>query len=99
MASEDTGRQLSTIIAILKLANRDQIDAARTSIRSDKVNAAILDAAKRWTGAGKVQTMVSKKTSASRSTITARLGELMALGVLEKQGGGPTTEYRATGLI
>ena len=68
-------------------------------IRADKVNAAILDASAQWVGAGAMQSKVATKTGASTRTIQDRIADLLATGVLDKRGGGPTTEYRASGLI
>jgi Fic family protein len=99
MTNEDISRRLDTIIAILQLAHRDDIESARTTIRSDKVNTAILDSTKFWTPAGKLTSAVKGKTKQSPATINRRITDLIALGVLEKQGGGPSTEYRSTGLI
>jgi hypothetical protein len=98
-SNEDVIAGLDRIAAILKLALRDEIEQSRTQIRSDKVNAAILDAAKRWVGARAMQAKVAAKTKASTRTIQERIAELLVAGVLDKRGGGPTTEYRASGLI
>jgi hypothetical protein len=62
MTNEDIARRLDTIIAILQLAHREEIESARTTIRSDKVKAAILDGAKTWTPAGKLTNAVKAKT-------------------------------------
>jgi Fic family protein len=97
--TEEVNKRLDTIIAILQLAHREQIENARTAIRADKVNAAILDAAKKETPAGKLIAAVKLKTKQSRPTITRRIADLIEEGVLEKSGGGPTTAYRATGLV
>lgn len=99
MATDDEiVRRLDTMIVILKLAYADAIEKARANIRSDKANAAILDASKNWTAAAKVQAAAATAGSA-RSTTSKKVVELIDLGVLEKRGGGNTTEYRATGLI
>ena len=99
MTNEDLADRLDKIIAILQLAHRDEIDNARATIRSDKVNAAILDSSRAWTPAGKLTSVVKSKTNQSGATINRRINELIAMGVLEKQGGGPATQYRASGLI
>ena len=99
MTNEDIARRLDTIIAILQLAHQDEIESARATIRNDKVKAAILDGSKNWTAAGKLTSAVNAKTKQSGATINRRIGELLGVGVLEKQGGGPSTEYRSTGLI
>lgn len=96
--NDDIGRKLDAIAAILKLVHRDELDRARERVRSDKVYAAILDGTKGWTSAAKVQAAAKKKGSA-RSTTSKKIVELIDLGLLEKQGGGSTTEYRSTGLI
>lgn len=99
MTDPSVTRQLDTLIALLKLAHRDDIERARDAIRSDSINAAVLDGAKRWTAAARLKTVVMKKTRAGSTTVGDRIADLIAMGVLEKQGGGPTTEYRSTGLV
>ena len=99
MTNEDVVERLDRITAILQLAHGEAIERARERIRSDKVNAALMDAATQWTGAKKLQTTVATKTKASTRTIQERIGSLLAHGVLEKRGGGPKTEYKASGLI
>ena len=96
---QDVANQVRELVALFKLAHRDEIDRARAAIRSDRVNAAVLDGAKKWTPAGKLRTAVAKKTGVGSTTFNERVAELLAAGVLEKDGGGPTTKYRATGLI
>jgi Fic family protein len=91
--------RLDRIIAVLKLANRDAIEATRNEILSDRVNREILGGTSNWTAAGKLQTAVARKTGASTRTVRDRLADLVSDGLLEKRGGGPTTEYRTTGLI
>ena len=100
MASNDEIlERLDKLVAIQQLAHREALESARVSIRADKVNAAILDATTKLTPAGKVVTDVRKKTGQSPATISRRIAFLMELGVVEKQGGGPATRYRSTGLI
>jgi DNA-binding transcriptional ArsR family regulator len=99
MTNEDIARRLDTIIAILQLANREEIESARSAIRADKVNAAILDATTKEIPAGKLMTTVKTKTKQSPATISRRITALLEQGALEKSGGGRTTAYRATGLV
>lgn len=87
------------VAAILQLAHRDAIENARSAIRADDVNAAILDATTKMTPAGKVTAGVKTKTGQSSATISRRLATLIELGAVEKHGAGPATQYRATGLI
>jgi hypothetical protein len=98
MNNDEIGRKLDAIAAILKLVHHEQLGAARQRIRSDNVYAAILDSTKDWTGAASVQAAAAKK-GAARSTTSRKVVELIELGLLEKQGGGKTIEYRSTSLI
>jgi len=97
--NEDVIERLDRLAAIMQLAPRGQIDASRAAIRADKVNAAILDAAKKLTPAAKLKAAVMKKTNAGASTFSERLAALVEAGLVEKQGGGPASQYKATGLI
>lgn len=96
---EEILARLDKLVAIQQLVHRDALEAARTSIRADSVNAAILDATSRLTPAGKVVSDVKKKTGQSPATINRRIGALMDLGLVERLGGGPATQYRSTGLV
>lgn len=98
-SNDEIAARLDKIAALLQLAHRDAIESARTSIRSDKVNAAILDATTKLTPAGKVVTEVKRKTGQSPATISRRIATLIEQGAVEKHGGGPATQYRSTGLI
>lgn len=99
MATEDDIlARLDKLVAIQQLVHRDALDAARTSIRSDSVNAAILDATTKLTPAGKVISAVKKKTGQSPATVNRRIAGLVELGLVERHGAGPSTQYRATGL-
>lgn len=98
-SNDDIAARLDRIAAILQLAHREAIEGARTSIRSDPVNAAILDATTKLTPAGKVTAEVKRKTGQSPATIARRIATLIEQGAVEKQGAGPATQYRATGLI
>jgi Fic family protein len=91
--------RLDKLVAIQQLVHRDALESARSSIRSDKVNAAILDATVKLTPAGTVVSEVKSKTGQSSATINRRIGTLMELGLVERQGGGPATQYRSTGLV
>jgi Fic family protein len=96
---EEILARLDKLVAIQQLVHREALESARTSIRSDKVNAAILDATSKLTPAGKVLAEVKRKTAQSPATINRRIAALMELGLVERQGGGPATQYRSTGLV
>src|SRR3954462_6347703 len=95
---EEILARLDKLVAIQQLVHRDDLEKARTAIRSDTVNAAILDATSKLTPAGAVVSEVKKKTGQSPATINRRVGLLMDLGLVERRGGGPATQYRSTGL-
>lgn len=97
--NDEVIQRLDRLAAIMQLAYREQIDSARAAIRSDNVNAAILDGAKKVTPAAKLKTSVMKKTNTGSSTFSERVATLIELGLLEKQGAGNTTQYRTTGLV
>lgn len=91
--------RLDKIVAILKLAHRDDIDDARTAIRADKVSAQILDMTADWVAAGKLKTDVISKAKQSQPTVERRIASLVEQGVLECRGAGTASSYRSTGLI
>lgn len=91
--------RLDTLIALHRLTHRDALEAARNDILSDPVNREVLRRASKWVGAGSLQTTVARTTGASTRTVRDRLAELLDQGLLERRGGGPTTEYRSSGLL
>src|SRR5690349_7276838 len=99
MADDEMIKRLDTLIAILRLAHSDKLDAAREVILADKTNKALLGATADWQAAGQLQKAVKEKTGESESTIKRRLSTLVDQGVLERRGSGPQVAYRATGLI
>lgn len=99
MTNEEIGRRLDKIIAILQLAHYETIEASRATLRSDKTNATILGLTTKESPAGKLIQSVKQKTGESESTIKRRIATLVDLGALERSGGGPTTSYKATGLV
>lgn len=98
-AEDEILARLDKLVAIQQLVHRDALESARASIRSDRVNTAILDATAKLIPAGKVVTEVKKKTGQSPATIKRRIVALMELGLVERQGNGPATQYRSTGLV
>jgi Fic family protein len=98
-AEEEILARLDKLVAIQQLVHRDALERARASIRSDKVNTAILDATAKLTPAGNVLNEVRLKTGQSPATINRRISALMDLGLVERHGGGPATQYRSTGLV
>lgn len=97
--TDEVVERLDRLTALMRIAHADAVERTRERIRSDKVNAAILDGAKNWAPAGKLKTTVMRKTGTGATTFRDRVDDLLNGGLLVKRGGGPTTEYKATGLI
>jgi DNA-binding transcriptional ArsR family regulator len=66
---------------------------------SDPVSKAILELSDEWIEAGKLKAAVTKETKVSVPTVSRRLAELSARGILSRAGGGPSVRYRSTGLL
>lgn len=99
MSDTEVIDRLDTLIAITRLAHSDRIEQVRREVRADPINAAILDAASEWTASGSLKNGVAKDVGQSERTVTRRISELVASGLLTQQGAGPATKYRASGLI
>ena len=100
MTNEDVVKRLDTVIALLRLAHRDTLDAALVDIRGDKTNAAVLaQVGSDWVGTTKLQASVAKKSGAATRTVRDRLADLVKVGLIEKRGAGSATEYRAGDLL
>jgi hypothetical protein len=99
MADPNVTKQLDLIISILQLAYDDEIQRARTRIRTDDASRAILDAtANDYVSAGELKRKAARSSGDSERTVSRRIGELVALGALERRPTGQPA-YRATGLI
>ena len=92
--------KLDTIIALLNLVYREQIDQARSEILLDPVSAAILEiTTDQEVDAGELQEKVAAVTSQSKRTIQRRLAALSAQRVIAQLGSGPNVRYRRTDLV
>jgi hypothetical protein len=97
MDNENISVQLDTIIALLKLTNRDKLAAVRGGL--DDVAKALLEATAEPVAVGALKKSVASATSQSEKTVQRRIAELTAMGVLTKNGSGSTATYRSTGLV
>jgi Fic family protein len=97
MESERITGQLDTIIALLKLTNQDKLDAVRD--RLDDVAKALVEATAEPVVVGQLKKNVATATNQSEKTVQRRIGDLVAMGLLAKTGGGSTATYRTTGLL
>jgi hypothetical protein len=92
--------RVDRLTLLLELALAPQLDARRSELRADPVDAAILDAATAdWQPASRLQAAVAKATGKKKRAIQEHISDLLDRGVLRSQGGGPTTEYRSSGVI
>lgn len=99
MDNDAVVERLDRILSLLRVAHADKIGELRNTIRGHAVDAALLDGALDWTPAGDLRRSVAKKADQTERNVNNRIGDLLALGVLEKQGAGRATCYRSTGLI
>lgn len=99
MDDDELAKKLDALITVTKLANWGAIAETRTHVRADLINGAILDASTDWIRSGTMQKAVAKQTKSGTRTVRDRIGSLVTMGALETRGGGPTTEYKACGLI
>lgn len=99
MSDADIVRRLDRMVGVLMLVHRDELERARGEIRSDKVNAAILDRAGSEVAAGTLKEAVKKRAKASSATVDRRLSALVEMGALERTGAGSHVKYRVTGLV
>lgn len=100
MEGDEVVRRLDRIAAILELAFREPIEAAREQVRADPVTAAILDLTRdEWVAAGRVKQRASAQTGQSERTVGRRLSTLVDQSFVEAQGQGPSVRYRATGIV
>lgn len=99
-ADNEMVKRVDRIIAILQLAYRDEIEAARTEVLRDAVNAAILELVSTdWVSAGDVKAKVVASTKQASRTVERRLARLVATGVIDQEGAGPKVRYRSTGVL
>jgi hypothetical protein len=91
--------KLDLLIGLFRIAHHEPIEAERQAILGEPVSKAILDLSGDWIEAGKLKTAVAKKAKVSVPTVSRRLAELAARGILSRAGGGPNVRYRSTGLL
>jgi hypothetical protein len=92
--------RLDKMLALLRLAFADRIQAAREEVVSNPVNRIILErTAEGWVGAGELTRDAMKTSGQSNSAVRGRIASLVDSQILAKRGAGPKTEYRSTGLI
>lgn len=92
--------KLDLLISLQRIAHRESILVVREEVLSDKVNAALMQSARRgWKEAGELKSLAAKSSGASKPTVERRIAELVELGALERLGSGAAVSYRATSLF
>ncbi len=97
---DEVVQRLDLMLAVLQLAHHDAIVRAADQLRSDPVNAAILEAcADGWIGSRELSARVENETGAKPRTVRGRVGELVGRRALQQRGATHTRAYRTSGLI
>lgn len=101
MADSELLRRLDLMQATLELAFKPQLDEVRAEVRSDAVNAAILDATSvsDWSASTDVQKAAAKASKVKERAIRSRLPVLVEKHYLEMRGTERAREFRRTGLV
>lgn len=100
MPDDSIANQLDTIIALLKLAHRDTLAGIRNELLDDDASKTLLEKTENGAiDAGTLKKEVAKASGESERTVQRRIADLVAMGALAKEGAGPTTTYKSTGLI
>lgn len=97
--SDELLERLDLILGVLQLAHHDAITRAAEGLRTDDVNAAILDVCAEWMRSAEVYAAVKASTKASERTIRSRLLLLQTRRALQARGTTHTREFRAAGLV
>jgi hypothetical protein len=97
--SDETNDRLDRLIGLFELANAAGLFAARASIRSDEVVAAILDYAEDWQAVGVLKSAVARSTNTSEKTVQRRIAELVDRRLLEAEGAAASRRVKSTGLV
>jgi hypothetical protein len=92
--------RLDSLMALLTLAHGDAIGRTRERLRSDPLNAVVLDiTSEDWVAAGALVEAVKRETGRSPATVRRRVAELAAMGVLRSRGATSNRAYRARGIV
>lgn len=99
MMPDSTDERLDRLIGLFEMAYREPIAAARAAVRSDRVVAAILDAAEDWVQVGVLKASVAKAEGVSEKTVQRRIADLLEQRLLKADGAAGTRRVKVTGLV
>jgi hypothetical protein len=99
-ADEEVLDRLDRIIALLEVGFAQQIDRARSELRSDPVVAAVLELiADRWISSGELKRTVGQSVKVSEKTVQRSLAMLAGRGAIRGRGAGAGLSYRSAGIL
>lgn len=97
--SAELERKLDLLIALQRVAHREELEALRETLLQDKVSREILRATGDSIDAGALKKQVMRRASASKPTVERRIAELVGLGAIQRSGSGAHVQYVNAGLI
>lgn len=98
--SDPVIERLDQILAVLRLSNAEALGATSARMRAEPAKDAALNAcADEWMGAGELTKALMAKTKLGNSTVRGHIADLVAAGAVAREGTGPKTSYKSTGVI
>ncbi len=91
--------KLDQMLVLLKMANRAELDQARSKIQGDKAAAKVLELCSQPTGYSSLVTQVATQTGVAEVTVRRRILELKDSGFLVSSRQGKEVFYIDSGLI
>ena len=92
--------RLDRIATILGIGFSDQLERARSTVREDSVDAAVLDVVRSgWVTSGEIKRVVTKSAKVSDRTVQRSLAGLVARGYVRVAGAPPNVSYRSSGVL
>lgn len=95
----DLSTRLDLLIALTKLANRDDIRKLRDDIEKDSVLAKALELADASLPSSDFKSKIMESTGASEATVKRRIADLVDLGVLRARRKGREVFYENSALL
>jgi len=95
----DLSTRLDLLIALTKLANRDQLRKLRDDIEKDSVSAKALELAGTSLTSNDFKSKIMEATGASEATVKRRIADLVDVGVLRARRKGREVLYENSGLL
>lgn len=98
--TKDIVDRLDQLIALLKLANRDELERIKKEIEKDTISEKILELTlERDIGYSELAETVAKLTNRGKSTVELRITKLSELKLLNKKRVGKKVQYSNSGIL